>query len=254
MRAGGFEELAGCTAVILAAGAAQLPGENRMQLLARNAAVFAEVVPQVMRHAGAPILLIATNPLDVMTHIATKLSGLPPERVLGTGTMLDSARFRAILAERFKVSPNSMHAYVLGEHGDSEVMVWSSAEVAGLPLDRFAELCGDPLTPSVKSAIAEEVRCAAYRIIAGKGATYYGIGAALARLARCILQDEGMVFTACAVERSVEGIDDVALSLPRVLGQEGIRRTVYPGLDAGERGALRQSASKIRQAISEAGF
>ncbi len=254
VRAGDYADLAGCALVIFAAGVGQLPGESRMQLLTRNAKVFAEAVPQVMHHAGDPILLIATNPLDIMTQIATSLSGLPPDRVLGSGTMLDSARFRALLAERYRVSPASVHAYVLGEHGDSEVLVWSGARIAGVPLQQFAQACATPLTAADIAQIDEAVRRAAYRIIDGKGATYYGVGAALARLARCILNDERTVFTACSRVPDLDGVTDVALSLPSVIGRDGMQMRIQPELSTDERKALRDSALKIRQCAADLGY
>lgn len=254
LHAGGLAELAGCGIVILAAGAAQLPGETRLQLLSRNASVFADLVPQIMRHAADPILLVASNPLDIMTHIATQLSGLPPARVLGSGTMLDTARFRALLGERFHVSPGSVHAYVLGEHGDSEVLLWSSAQVAGVPLEQFGAACGQPLDERMQSDIDDAVRGAAYRIIAGKGATYYGIGAALARLARCILHDERAVLTVCSLVPEIGGVQQVALSLPLVIGSGGVQQRIQPQMNAAETQALAASAAMIKQWVTQLGY
>lgn len=252
--AGPYDILQGCSLVILAAGVGQRPGETRMQLLERNAGVFAEIIPHVMRHAGDPILLVATNPLDVMTQVATRLSGLPPSRVIGSGTMLDSARFRSLLARHVEVSPSSVHASVLGEHGDSEVLAWSSARIAGMPLADFAAARGRPLTPQVKADIDRGVRRAAYEIIAGKGYTCYGIGAALARLARSIVQDERAVLTACALMPEVEGIPEVALSLPLVIGREGMQMPLVPQLDEDERIALRASARLIKDVVTALGY
>ncbi|WP_019140026.1 L-lactate dehydrogenase [Noviherbaspirillum massiliense] len=254
LRAGRLPELAGCGVVILAAGAAQVAGESRMQLLSRNAGVFANLVPEIVRHAGNPILLVASNPLDIMTHIATALSGLPPSRVLGSGTMLDTARFRSLLAERFRVSPSSAHAYVPGEHGDSEVLIWSTAQVAGVPLKQFGDACGMPLDAAMMDEIDKAVRGAANRIIAGKGATYYGIGAALARLVRCIVNDERAVFTACSMAPEIEGVKQVALSLPLVIGSDGVQRQIRPQMNDAEAQALGASARLIKQAVSQLGY
>lgn len=254
VHAGELPDLAGCAVVILAAGVAQLPGESRLQLLSRNAEVFAGLVQDIVHHAGDPILLVATNPLDIMTQIATRLSGLPPARVLGSGTILDTARFRSLLAGRFSVSPGSVHAYVLGEHGDSEVLIWSTAQIAGMPLQQFASSCGAALDAGALAEIDGAVRGAAYRIIAGKGATYYGIGAALARLVRCIVQDERAVFTACSMAADVEGVTQVALSLPLVIGREGVHRQIYPQMDDAESTALRASAELIKQCAARLGY
>jgi L-lactate dehydrogenase len=252
MSAGDFPLLDGCTIVVIAAGVAQAQGETRTQLLARNVAVFAKVVPEIMRYAPDTMLLVATNPLDVMTQVATTLSGLPPHRVIGTGTMLDTARFQSLLAARLKISPSSVHAYVLGEHGDSEVLVWSSASVAGVPLLECAALCGFRLDDAEKSVVDQAVRQAAYRIIAGKGATYYGIGAALASLARAILQDECRVLTACTVTPSFSDVSDVALSLPVVVGRSGIQRRLEPALSTAEREALHTSVALIKHSVNQA--
>ncbi|WP_018112244.1 L-lactate dehydrogenase [Thermus igniterrae] len=253
-RAGGYEALEGAKVVVIAAGVAQRPGETRLQLLDRNAQVFAQVVPRVLQAAPEAVLLVATNPVDVMTQVAYRLSGLPPGRVVGSGTILDTARFRALLAEHLRVAPQSVHAYVLGEHGDSEVLVWSGAQVGGVPLAAFAEARGRPLTPEDRARIDEGVRRAAYRIIEGKGATYYGIGAGMARLVRAILTDEKGVYTVSAFTPQVEGVKEVALSLPRILGAEGVEATIYPSLDEGEREALRQSATILKEAATSLGF
>jgi len=251
VRAGEHEDLAGVRVVILAAGVAQRPGETRLQLLDRNAQVFAQVVPKVLAAAPEAILLVATNPVDVMTQVAYRLSGLPPERVVGSGTILDTARFRALLAEHLRIAPQSVHAYVVGEHGDSEVLLWSCAQVGGMALEAFSQSRGCPLTPEDRVRIDEAVRKAAYRIIEGKGATCYGIGAGLARLTRAILNDEKGVYTVSVFTPEMEG---VTLSLPRILGAGGVEGTVHPQLDAAERAALWQSAQIIKEAAAALGF
>ena len=254
VRSGWYEDLEGARVVIVAAGVAQRPGETRLQLLDRNAQVFADVVPKILKAAPEAVLLIATNPVDVMTQVAYRLSGLPPERVVGSGTILDTARFRALLAQHLLVAPQSVHAFVVGEHGDSEVLVWSSAQVGGVDLEAFAQARGRALTPDDRLRIDEGVRRAAYRIIEGKGATYYGIGAGLARLTRAILTDEKGVFTVSLFTPEVEGVEEVALSLPRILGARGVEATLYPRLNEEERQALRRSAEILKGAASALGF
>ncbi|HYE00399.1 MAG TPA: L-lactate dehydrogenase [Alphaproteobacteria bacterium] len=253
VRDGGYGDLAEARLVILAAGVAQKPGETRLDLLRRNAAVFEDVVGRVVAAAPDCILLIATNPVDVMTQVAAKVSGFGPARVIGSGTILDTARFRGLLARHLGIAPASVHAQVLGEHGDSEVLCWSGARVAGLPLDRFADEMGRPLDDAARAAIDEGTRFAARRIIAAKGATYYGIGGGLARIAAAILGDEQAVLTVSAVMPDVEGVGPVALSLPRILGAGGVERTLTPALDAAERAALRRSAEILRRAADEVG-
>ncbi|MEW5728015.1 MAG: L-lactate dehydrogenase [Pseudomonadota bacterium] len=246
--AGDYADLAGAGVVVLAAGVGQRPGETRLELLGRNAAVFADVVPRILEAAPDTILLIATNPVDVMTDVATRLSGLPPERVIGSGTVLDTARFRALLADFLDVSPKSVHAWVLGEHGDSEVLCWSTAAVGAIPVDDLAHQRGTPLGDEQRAAIDQGVRGAAYRIIAGKGATWFGIGGGIARIVAAIADDERAVLTVSARTPEVEGIKDVTLSLPRVVGAHGAGTALWPDLDSRERGALRRSAEILRQA------
>ena len=175
--AGTYGDLEGAEIVILSCGVGQRPGETRLHLLERNARVFEEVTAQVLRHTTDPILVVASNPVDVMTQVVSKLSGLHPSRVIGSGTILDTARYRALLGEHLAISPQSVHAYVVGEHGDSEVLIWSSATVGGVPLDDFAEHSRHFIGEEQRRTIEDRVRRAAYSIIEGKGATYYGIGA-----------------------------------------------------------------------------
>mgnify|MGYP001626223884 FL=1 len=252
--AGDYEAVKGADIVVVSAGVAQRPGETRLQLLGRNAEVFAEVIPKICEHAPDAILLIATNPVDIMTQVATLISGLPPERVIGSGTILDTARFRALLGEFLGVSPQSVHAYVLGEHGDSEVLIWSGAQVGGVSVFEFAKQIGRPITDEVKRQIDEGVRYAAYKIIEGKGATYFGIGAGIARIARAILNDERAMLTVSILNEEVEGVPKIALSLPRIVGRKGIVATLPVQLSDEEREALRKSAEILKQSATEIGF
>lgn len=244
--AGGYDALAGATVVILAAGVSQKPGETRLELLGRNAEVFRAIVGEVQRAAPDAILLVATNPVDVMTDVTTKLSGLPPERVIGSGTILDTARFRSLLSQHLGIAPQSVHAYVLGEHGDSEVLAWSAVRAGSVPIRSFAAQIGAALTDSVRARIDDGVRNAAYTIINGKGATWYGIGAGLARITRAITRDEQAVLSVSIVTDEVEGIKDVALSVPRVVGRAGVTADLFPELDKAEHAALKRSAQLLK--------
>lgn len=246
--AGEYRDLAGAGLVVLSCGVSQRPGESRLQLLERNFRVFESVTPQVLRYAPYAILLVASNPVDVMTESVVRISELPPARVVGSGTILDTARFRSLLGEHLGIAPQSVHAYVLGEHGDSEVLVWSSAKAGGVPLEEFASQMSLDITDEVKARIEEGVRRAAYRIIEGKGASYYGIGAALARIARAIQGDERAVLTLSSSNREVEGFPDISFSLPRVLGKGGILATLRPALSDDERKALERSAAIVEEA------
>jgi L-lactate dehydrogenase len=250
VRAGAYADLAGSGAVILAAGVSQRPGETRLELLERNAAVFGEIVPQVLAAAPDAILLVATNPVDVMTQIATRIAGLAPERVIGSGTILDTARFRALLGGWLQVSPKSVHAYVLGEHGDSEVLCWSAADVGGILVEDLARQIGRPLDDAGRAEIDQGVRRAAYRIIAGKGATWYGIAGGLVRIVQSIGGDENSALTVSIVTEGIEGVGPVALSLPRIVGRAGVVRTLRPSLREEEHAALAQSARVIEEALA----
>lgn len=249
-----YEALRGAEVVVIAAGVAQRPGETRLQLLSRNAQVFEQILPRIRQYAPDALLLIATNPVDVMTHITFRLSGLPPERVIGSGTILDTARFQSLLGEYLHTAPHSIDAYVIGEHGDSEVLVWSSAHVGGVPLLTYADVRGTPITEELRRQIDDRVRYAAYTIIEGKGATYYGIGAGLARLIQAILTDEKGLFTVSIFTPMVEGVPDVTLSLPRIIGRQGVETTLYPAMDEGEHAALHRSAALLREVTLSIGY
>jgi L-lactate dehydrogenase len=242
---GEYADIAGSSMVILACGVSQQPGESRLQLLGRNTRIFREVTEKVVMHAPDAIILVASNPVDIMTYVVTKNCNLPASRIIGSGTILDTARFRALLGEHFGISAQSVHAHVLGEHGDSEVLVWSSADIGGVPLDEVAQDAATPLTDAVKASIDERVRRAAYTIIEGKGATYYGIGAGLARIAQAIRDDEQAVMNLSNID--VPGFDDVSFSLPRVIGAGGIRSTLRPSLSMEEHQALQRSAEILRR-------
>ncbi len=243
---GDYEALEGAGVVILAAGVSQKPGESRLDLLARNAAVFRTVIGEVERVAPHAFLLIATNPVDIMTDIATRLSGQSPERVIGSGTILDTARFRWLLGRHLGIAPQSVHAYVLGEHGDSEVLAWSGARAGATPIRAFAAQVGAPITADVVARIDDGVRHAAYTIIDGKGATWYGIGAGLARIVRAIARDEAAVLSVSTMTGEVCGVRDVALSVPRVVGRSGVSAELFPDLAPEESEALTASATLLK--------
>lgn len=239
---GGYDALAGSAVVIVAAGANQKPGESRLDLLAKNAAIFREVIAQVTAHAPQAVLVVATNPVDLLTDLTTRLA--PEQPVLGSGTVLDSARFRHLIAQRAGVDATHVHGYVLGEHGDSEVLAWSTATVAGLPVADFMVARGQPWDEAVRAEIETGTRDAARSIIDGKRATYYGIGAALARITERILGDRRAILTVCAPTPDF----GVTLSLPRIVARTGVVETVMPHLTPAEGEALAASAEVLRQA------
>jgi L-lactate dehydrogenase len=222
--------------------------------LERNAAVFKEVVPSILEYVPEGLLVVATNPVDIMTHLAAyyaSRSGLARTKIIGSGTTLDTARFRALLGEKIGVDPQHVHAYVIGEHGDSEVLSWASARVGAATLDGFCAEHNVCLDAKAKRDIDDLVRHAAYTIIEGKGATYYGIGSALAKIVDVILHDQRSILTVSTPADEVAGVKDVCISLPRLVGGDGVLATFPLPLDQGEKTALRESAQVVRKAIDE---
>ncbi len=252
--AGGYEAIADSRVVILACGVNQKPGETRMQLLERNAAVFREVVPNVLKQAPDAVLLVATNPVDVMTHYTARIAGrlgVPSARVVGSGTTLDTARFRMLLASRLGIDPHHVHGYVIGEHGDSEVLTWSTVTVGAMQLEDICRDRGCALDEAARAEIDNGVRRAAYTIIEGKGATYYGIGSALSRIVSVILHDQRSILTVCTPRPEVAGVADVTVSLPRLVGGDGVLGEIRLELTASESEALQRSAQVVRRAIDD---
>lgn len=251
--AGGMEALAGSSVVVLTAGLSQKPGQTRIELLQRNAEIVRSVVPEVVAHAPDAVLLVATNPVDLMTMVAERSSaeaGLPSERVLGTGTMLDTARFRQIVGARVGVDVSHVHGYVVGEHGDSEVLVWSSLDIAGRPLAEFARAKDRASTPEDRREIEDEVVNAAYRIIEGKGATYYGVAAVIAKAVEVVVRDRRSILTVSAWSPSY----DCSLSLPRLVSGTGVVREVGVSMDERERDRLERSAAVLQEGAASIGL
>lgn len=253
---GDYPALKGCRVVVVAAGVNQKPGETRLQLLERNAAVFREVIPSILSVEPRAILVVATNPVDVMTHLSARIArehGVPPGRVFGSGTTLDTARFRALLAREIEVDSNHVHAYVVGEHGDSEVLAWSQVIIGGHPLEDYCALRDIDLDPAKRVEIDQGVRRAAYHIIEGKGATYYGIGSALARIIQVILGDQRSILTLCAPAEEIAGVKDVTVAMPHLFGSDGIIQRLPMALAPTEEEALARSAGIVRHAIDALG-
>ncbi|WP_298079406.1 L-lactate dehydrogenase [uncultured Cardiobacterium sp.] len=241
--AGDYKDLTGAALVVIAAGSNQKPGESRLNLLSRNAAILASIVPQVVQAAPDAVVLLVSNPVDIMTSIARALHP-NPSLVMGSGTILDSARFRQLIGERAGVNARYVHSYVMGEHGDSSVMCWSGALIAGMPVATFMSERQIPWDDKIKEAIAYDVRNAALAIIAGKHATYYGIGIAVNSLADAIINDRHAVFTVSGDSP----FDEVCLSLPRLVGRKGILETLMPPLNKDESVALSHSAQVLYDA------
>jgi L-lactate dehydrogenase len=251
---GDYPDCAGADVVVITAGASQKPGETRLDLLKRNTAIFAGIIPQILRHNPQPLILNATNPVDILSYAAWKLSGLPAQRVIGSGTILDTARFRAALSQRFNLDAHSIHAYIIGEHGDSEVAVWSSANIAGIPLVDYCREVKGEVCKEDRVRISEQVRNAAYEIISRKGATFYAVAVGLLRIVESILRDQHSVLSVSNLVPGYYGIEDVYLSLPSVVGRGGVERILPITLDEAEQAALRRSAEVMQENIRQLGL
>ncbi|MCB0046847.1 MAG: L-lactate dehydrogenase [Caldilineaceae bacterium] len=256
VHAGEYADLTGCRVVVITAGVNQKPDETRLQLLERNAKVFRQVVPSVLKYAPEAVLVVATNPVDVTTHLTARYAaefGVPSSRVVGSGTTLDTARFRTLLGRKLGVDARHCHAYVVGEHGDSEVLTWSQVTIGGLSLDEYCHQQAIEFGAAERAAIDRQVRNAAYSIIKGKGATYYGIGSALANIVQVILNDRRAILTVCTPKAKVAGVEDVTVAQVHLVGGDGVIATFPQGLNDEENGQLHRSASIVKRAIESIG-
>lgn len=253
--AGDYDALAGASIMILAAGVnSASPEETRLELLGRNAEVFKEVVPAVLKAAPNTLLLVATNPVDIMTHLTARYAaeaGVPAGRVIGSGTTLDTARFRALLGRKVGVDSQHVHAYVVGEHGDSEVLTWSNVTIGGIDLDEFVIQREMVLNEADRADIDHQVRNAAPHIIRGKRATYYGIGSALARIVNVLLHDQRAIMTVCTPHDEIAGVPDVTASLPHLIGGQGVIDSFPLKLQPNEQDALHNSVTIIKRYIEK---
>lgn len=248
VRTGDYEDCWDADVVVVTAGASQTDGETRLDLLQRNADIFAEMIPAITEGmADDGVLLVVTNPVDVLTQLAWELSDLPAQQVIGSGTTLDTSRFRHVLGERCDVDPKHVHGYVVGEHGDSEVPLWSSTTVAGLPVDDYLAQHGDPFADGEKADIADTVRNAAYEVIERKGATNYAIALAATDIVEAVVRNEDVVLPVSTRMAGHYGLDDVFLSLPCVLDSSGVREIIQPKLSDHERAALENSAAVLQE-------
>jgi L-lactate dehydrogenase len=249
--AGDYEDAAGADIVVLTAGAAMKPGQTRLDLAKGNVQILRQIIERVGPVAPEAIYVIATNPVDVLVRVARDLMRLPRERVISTGTALDTARLQTLLSERLGVVPASIHAYVLGEHGDSALIHWSGASIAGMPLDTFLERTGKELGPASRDLLTRSVHESAKVIKEGKGATHYGIASAVARICQAIVHDSDLVLPVGVVQPEVEGVPEVCVSMPMVLGSTGAQLIAYPVLNDVEREELRRSAQIIEAATAD---
>ena len=252
--AGDYADAADAAIIVVTAGAAQKPGETRLDLVNKNVGIFRSIIPQIRQAGFEGILLIVSNPVDILTYAAIKLSGLPESRVIGSGTVLDSARLQEALGAHLGVDPRDVEAYIIGEHGDSELAVWSSADVAGVPLKDFCEMRGHFDHEAAERRIAEEVKNAAYEIIRRKHATYYGIAMSVARLCAAIMRDEKCILPVSSLMVGEYGLTDIAISMPTIIGRDGIECRVPISLSDAELAELQQSAAALGDVLDSAGL
>lgn len=249
--AGDYDDIADAAIVIITAGANQKPEETRLDLVQKNVAIFKTIIPEIVKRNYEGILLVVSNPVDILTYVALKLSGFTSNRVIGSGTVLDTARLKYNLGEHLDVDSRSVHAFIIGEHGDSELAVWSSATVSSVPIDTFCEMRGHYNHDMSEAQIAEKVKNSAYEIIEKKKATYFGVAMAVRRICEAIIRDEKSILPVSNLMRGEFGISDVALSMPAIVGTDGVEEIVPVSLDEEEQEKLKQSAEMLKSILEE---
>jgi L-lactate dehydrogenase len=249
--AGTYDDITDAAIIIVSAGASQKPGETRLDLVRKNVGIFGTIMPEIAKRDVKGILLIVANPVDILTYVAQKQSGLPESRVFGSGTVLDTARLKYLLGEHLSVDSRSVHAYIIGEHGDSEMAAWSCANVSGLPLNRFCEMQGHHNHDEAMQKIAEQVKNSAYEIIEKKHATYYGIAMSVRRICEAIIRDEKSILPVSSMMHGEYGIEGVTLSMPAIVGKNGIEKLVPIELSKPEQKRLKASADTLKGVLAE---
>lgn len=250
--AGDYKDAADAAVIVVTAGAGQKPGETRLDLVKKNISIFKSIIPEISKYNKDGILLIVANPVDILTYAAAKLSGFPENRVFGSGTVLDTARLKYLLGEHLEIDPRSVHAFIIGEHGDSEIAAWSSANVSGIPLNDFCEMRGHFEHDKSMKRIADDVKNSAYKIIEKKGATYYGIAMSVRRICEAIIRDEKSILPISSIQHGELGIDDIALSMPAIVGRNGVEGAVPIRLSDNELKALKESANTLKEVLADA--
>ena len=248
--AGTYDDISDCSLIIITAGANQKPGETRLDLVHKNVAIFKSIIPEITKRNFEGILLIVANPVDILTHAALKISRYPKERVIGSGTVLDSARFRYLLSEHLNVDSRSVHAYIIGEHGDSELAVWSGANVSGIDINNFCELRGHYRHDESMQQIYKNVRDSGYEIIARKGATYYGVAMAVGRIVESIVYNEHSVLPVSSLMQGEYGLEDLCISVPTIVSQNGAEQVLEIPLNEEEKEQLKKSAEELKKVLA----
>jgi len=246
---GDYSDCKGSDIVIITAGANQKEGETRIDLVQKNTAIFKNIIGEITKYNKDCILLVVTNPVDILTYVTYKISGFPKNKVIGSGTVLDSARFRYLLGDHTGVDPRNVHAYILGEHGDTEVATWSLANIAGIPMDKYCDECHGCKDSLSRKEIYENVKNAAYDIIKKKGATYYAVALAVRRIVEAIVRDENSILTVSSLLEGQYGIEDVCLSVPTIVNSNGIERILNVELSDKENQLLKNSANALKEVI-----
>ncbi len=254
IHAGDYCDLDDAYVIVVTAGAAQKPGETRLDLVNKNVNIFKSIIPNIVQYNKDAIMLIVSNPVDILTQVAIKLSGYPKGRVFGSGTVLDSSRFRYLLGEHLHVDPRSIHAYIIGEHGDSEIAVWSSATISGMPIHKFCELRGFFEHKEISNRIAENVRNSAYEIIEKKHATYYGIAMSVKRICEAIVRNEKSVLAVSSMQEDINGVKNITLSMPAIVGANGVETQIPISLNDEENENLLASAKELKNILEKLDF
>lgn len=249
--AGDYEDIVDAAIIVVTAGAGQKPGETRLDLVKKNVAIFQSIIPEIAQRKCEGILLIVANPVDILTQVAVKLSGFPENRVFGSGSTLDSARLKYLLGEHLQVDARSVHAWIIGEHGDSEIVAWSSANVSGVPISEFCEMRGYTEHDEHMEEIAQGVKNSAYKIIEKKKATYYGVAMAVRRICEAIIRDEKSVLPVSSIQHDTYGIEGVTLSMPAIVGKNGIEKQLAIKLNEKEQEALKKSAEALKEVLED---
>ena len=249
--AGEYDDIVDAAIIIITAGANQKPDETRLDLVHKNVAIYKSIIPEIAKRSCEGILLVVSNPVDILTYVALKLSGFTSNRVIGSGTVLDTARLKYNLGQHLEVDSRSVHAFIVGEHGDSELAVWSSATVSGVPIDAFCEMRGHYNHDDAEERIAEDVKNSAYEIIEKKNATYFGVAMAVRRICEAIIRDEESVLPVSNLMHGEFGISDIVLSMPAIVGATGVEEIVPIPLDDEEIAKLLKSAETLREVMKD---
>lgn len=251
---GSYEDCADSNIVIVTAGVGQRPGETRIDLLKRNIEVFKQIVPRIVENNKEGIILVVTNPVDILTYATLKISGLPDNQVIGSGTVLDSARLKYLLSANCNIASQNVDAYIIGEHGDTELPAWSLTNIAGTPIENFCQFCRGNCRPEHKERIFEEAKNSAYKIIEGKGATYYAVALAVRRIVEAIIRNDNSILPVSSIMKGYYGVEDVCLSLPSIVNDKGIERVLELPLSDKEIELFRHSANTLKESLREIGF